>query len=115
MKKIIFIIICIFIAFSFASCSNEIADKTEITINLPTDDTVNGYRIESDSNKISADEVTVAVDTNEVKYCGNKNTKKFHRITCSSVTTIQNDNKIYYKTKDEFLNNGYTACKKCNP
>lgn len=46
-------------------------------------------------------------------YIGNKNTKKFHRTTCSSLPEKQNQ--VEFKTRKEALNAGYDPCGRCNP
>lgn len=46
-------------------------------------------------------------------YIGNKNSKKFHRPTCSSLPAPRN--RIYFKTREEAVNAGYVPCKRCNP
>ena len=48
-------------------------------------------------------------------YIGNKNTKKFHRSTCSSVNAMNESNKVGFKTRTEAISAGYTPCKNCNP
>lgn len=51
--------------------------------------------------------------TRSTGYIGNKNSHRFHRPTCSSLPTEQN--RIYFKTRAEAINAGYTPCKICNP
>ncbi len=49
-------------------------------------------------------------------YVANKNSKKFHYDTCSSVSSMKESNKWYYEgTRDELIAMGYVPCKKCNP
>lgn len=49
-------------------------------------------------------------------YVLNKNTKKFHRPTCSSVKQMKESNrKDYSGNRDDLISQGYTACKNCNP
>ena len=48
-------------------------------------------------------------------YIGNKNTKKFHYPTCSSVGQMKESNKVTLASRDEAINKGYVPCKKCNP
>lgn len=136
MKKII----CIFLALlCLCGCSPSNADMTDnahsqITINLPTDDTVNGYRQDNESQSmpqtISADEVkpaspnknssvskeqnSTAVNT-KTEYIGNLNTHIFHKSTCGSVATMKEENKIIFEGHNDAINDGYTPCKRCNP
>lgn len=46
-------------------------------------------------------------------YIGNKTTKKFHRSTCSTLPA--ENNRVYYKSRDEAVAAGYVPCKRCNP
>ncbi len=46
-------------------------------------------------------------------FIGNKNTKKFHRPSCSSLPAEKN--RVYFKTRDEAVSAGYVPCKRCNP
>lgn len=119
MKKII-LLIFLFL-FTFTSCNNPktIEEKETVKIEYSTDGTVNGFRDNPIGmpETIPIEEISVGQITTEsnVKYCGNKNTKKFHRPSCSYAKKTAESNKIYYKNKEIFLNNGYTPCKKCNP
>ncbi|WP_078060457.1 stalk domain-containing protein [Desulfotomaculum copahuensis] len=46
-------------------------------------------------------------------YIGNKNTKKFHLPSCSSLPS--EGNRVYFKTRDDAIKAGYVPCKICNP
>ena len=48
-------------------------------------------------------------------YVANANTGKFHVASCSSVSKMSEGNKIYLSSRDEAINQGYVACKICNP
>jgi DNA-entry nuclease len=49
-------------------------------------------------------------------YIANKNTKKFHYPSCSSVNDMKEKNKLYYEgTRDELIQQGYVPCKRCKP
>jgi uncharacterized protein YraI len=50
-----------------------------------------------------------------VSYIGNKNTKKLHRISCSSVDDMKEKNKVEFASKETALNKGYQPCKRCKP
>jgi len=49
----------------------------------------------------------------EYSYIGNKNTKKFHLPTCGSLPAEQN--RVYFKTREEAVSGGYVPCKICKP
>ncbi len=48
-------------------------------------------------------------------YIGNANTHKFHYPTCKSVGKISEKNKVTFSSRDDAVNQGYVACKICNP
>ena len=50
------------------------------------------------------------------EYIYNKNTKKFHYPSCSSVDSMKESNKGYFTgSRDELIAQGYEPCKRCNP
>ncbi len=66
-------------------------------------------------SKSSAATTNTSAPAGNVTYILNKNTKKFHYPTCSSVSDMKEKNKIYFTgTRDE-IPKGYVACKKCKP
>ena len=48
-----------------------------------------------------------------ITYIGNKNSKKFHLPTCSSLPAEKNQ--VYFQSRDEAVREGYEPCKRCNP
>lgn len=128
MKKLLCILLFILILFSLTACTdtnNKDALSSEIVINLPKGNSVNGYRINSDYTQgdipdiIPADKVTVnsnqsTNDTVSIDYCGNKNSKIFHKSDCNSVSSMKDSNK-YYADRKTLINNGYEPCGKCKP
>ena len=52
----------------------------------------------------------------EITYVLNRNTKKFHLPSCTSVNDIAKKNrKDFTGTREEVINMGYVPCKRCNP
>lgn len=51
----------------------------------------------------------------EAKYIGNRNTMKFHYISCPSVNDMKESNKEELFTREEAMQKGYIPCKRCNP
>lgn len=48
-------------------------------------------------------------------YIGNKNSKKFHRPDCQWAQKISPANRVYFKTREEAIQQGYVPCKVCKP
>lgn len=117
MKRII-LIFCFLLLF-ICGCTNPTnkIEKQEITINLPKDDKVNGYRTDDyiSPDSIPQEEVSVSTENNTISYCGNKNSKVFHNSNCTSVKNMKESNKVYFSSKQKFTENGYSPCQKCNP
>ena len=121
MKKFVSILLITSLVFLFCGCyenndfKNE-KEKTEVTVNMPKDNTVNGYR-DKDFEKntvVPANPVTV-ISSKDAKYFGNKTTKKFHTPDCSVLKKTKSENLYYAIERDEMLSMGYSPCKKCNP
>lgn len=51
----------------------------------------------------------------ETPYIGNRNTRKLHAASCSSVYDMKDKNKVDFTTKEEALEDGYEPCERCNP
>ena len=55
-------------------------------------------------------------EVTDVKYVLNTNSKRIHRLNCSQVSSIKQENKqMTSLAKDKLLSQGYSACKGCNP
>jgi len=62
------------------------------------------------------EEISESAESPSCNYVANKNTKKFHYPSCSSVSDMKESNKLYYEgTRDELISQGYEPCKRCNP
>ncbi len=53
------------------------------------------------------------IPADEGEYIGNINSKKLHVPSCSSLP--KEENRIYFRTKEAAINDGYTACSRCKP
>lgn len=126
--KLIKIAILILFMFSLvAGCgketkNGEVSIAPEVIVNLPSDNTVNGYKNPSsidNSDKISASDVKVGLQSSEKNnnknYCGNKNSKVFHDMDCESVKKMKDENKVFASDKKELTNKGYKPCGSCKP
>ena len=72
-------------------------------------DYATGNSSDSDTQKSSS-------ENSKVEYILNTNSKKFHKPSCSSASSIKSKNKeIYTGSRDDLITRGYDPCKKCNP
>ena len=51
----------------------------------------------------------------EYQYVASKKGKVFHYIWCPSAQRISEENRRYFKTREEAIKAGYRPCRKCNP
>ena len=99
-------------------CNGSVADNAEshaqITVNYPSDDTVNGYRPGG-----SADSTVPAKpkpnETAPTAYIGNSNSKKFHTPDCLYAKKLKDENRVSFKSREEAVSEGYDPCGKCKP
>lgn len=56
---------------------------------------------------------TKTPDSVEVSYIGNKNSKKFHLSSCSSLP--KEENRVNFASREDAVNANYTPCGICNP
>lgn len=68
-------------------------------------------------NTIDADSTAILDNKPQTSnnYCGNKNSKVFHKLSCTYSKNMKNENKVYFSTKSECDNNGYKPCSRCKP
>lgn len=131
MNKIILLLVVSMLSIFIVGCGsnnniNSNYSENEVIINLPKDDSVNGYRTESYKSNtskmpdtIKTEDVGISSNSekdndNSNEYCGNKNSKVFHKSNCDSITSMKDENK-YYASKDTLLKSGYKACGRCSP
>ncbi len=100
---------------NYADGSNQLDEGFVITSN----------EIEQEITKSSPAQAETTVEaqieqagppSQSASYIANKNTKKFHYPSCSSVSDMKEKNKLYYEgSRDDLINQGYVPCKRCNP
>lgn len=126
--KFIVLLILLLILPIGCSANNKVSEKEKVIINMPEDNSVNGYRLSvesnsSDDDSISAENVYVEsghttkpnVQNSKGLYCANKNSKIFHFSDCSSAKKTKEENKFYSKDREQLIKDGYTPCKQCKP
>ena len=102
---------------SYGHPHEETVDRIEkIGSTILRTDEVGTICIKTDGKKIYTDEgKTYDSPTEQVAltYIGNKRSKVFHTEMCSGLP--QEQNRVFFKNKDEALDAGFRACKSCNP
>ena len=84
----------------------------EQTIDLEVWDT----QEDSGSRYADTDSGGSSGETAEQEYVLNRNTRKFHRPECPSVTHIKEKNRgTFTGSRDELIGQGYEPCQNCNP
>lgn len=89
------------------SANNDTPTTTEIS--------TEAY-IEKTQPLASKNDATESSVKNRTTYVLNTHTKKFHKPSCPEVKKIKDENLSYYTgSASEMIQQGYSACKKCNP
>ena len=118
MKRIVLLIFCLCFITCGCKQQNKTAERSDVVINIPKGNESNEYFADGipSTDVIPEDEISVPkTETITTQYCGNKNSKKFHKLNCSSLNNTKEENKVYYISREEYINNGYSPCKMCNP
>ena len=124
-KKIIsFIILALLLVvglFVLTGCSDIFStNNTTNTTNTSKYNTTETktYSTSNISTVTSTSNTTAVNETKEIEttYILNKNTKKFHYPSCSSVRQMKDSNKrVYEGSRDDVIGMGYTPCQRCYP
>ncbi len=64
---------------------------------------------ENNNNEPAAEPITAN------RYIGNKNTRKFHLPTCTSLDKMSEANKVYFNERQEALDANFVPCGNCKP
>lgn len=56
---------------------------------------------------------TSTVTASEARYIGNRHSRIFHRLTCPSLPATWN--RVYFKTREDAIAQGYRPCPICQP
>ncbi|MDL2300914.1 MBL fold metallo-hydrolase [Lachnospiraceae bacterium OttesenSCG-928-D06] len=97
--------------------NNAVNDTTNAAVNDTTNAAVNdttNAAVNDTANVAVNDTATESVSNDkEITYILNTSTKKFHKSSCSYLPTT--NRKDTTMSRDEIIQQGYAACKKCNP
>ena len=118
--KILILLFVIFSVFLCGCSGTDSVSRESVTVNMPSDNTVNGYRVKYKSEEtVSSPQSTVSdkqtSESKTIQYCANTSSKKFHLPDCSSVKSTKDENKLFLSDRDQLIELGYEPCKRCNP
>lgn len=60
-------------------------------------------------------EIAAEVEASTVMFIGNANTRKFHKLGCSSINQMADRNKVDLYSREEALQKSFIPCKRCYP
>lgn len=127
MKKVIALILSVIFLTAACGCSAEdeqtkadAENSGSVVINMPEDDSVNGYRISAKEGRSidTAQSESIASSTKAdgiTLYYANTSSKKFHKSDCSFASRILDKNLYISESRDELIGSGYEPCSVCNP
>ena len=95
-----------------------VSDGYELTFSVEKSAANESIWQEADSyepTQLQTREEAVMPDFSTEGYIGNKNSKKFHYISCPSVSNMKEKNKVELSTREEAIEKGYVPCKNCAP
>lgn len=118
MKKlmVVLVILCILFTIGCSNKSNALKTYSVPIIVLPDENTaytVNGYKKVSNSNPTSSQ--SSSDKECNIKYFGNKKSKKLHTSDCRYVKNMKDDNLVIFEKLSDAENEGYTGCSVCSP
>jgi len=94
--------------------TEELTDASKEDTQIPEEEPKNTEQ----EDVIELEDENNSIDNTQVEYHWilNTNTKKVHKPSCSSVTEMKEKNKKESNlSPEELKNQGYEACKRCNP
>ena len=100
---------------NYADGSNQLDEGFVITSNETEQEITKSSPAQAETT-VEAQTEQAGQSSQSASYIANKNTKKFHYPSCSSVSDMKEKNKLYYEgSRDDLINQGYVPCKRCNP
>ncbi len=114
MRKILIFLLCL-ILILLSACGNiDTNSHPDIEVKLPDGTITDGQQSLPDS--IDGNTVNIAEPDKVVDYyVGSITSKKFHLKDCTWAQKLKEENKVYLSGYNEFIKQGYTPCKTCNP
>lgn len=99
---------------NYATGESRLAEEGEIISPQPTPD--DSSSSEESSSALPEDESSSATEEEVDDYVLNKSSKKFHKPSCSGVSSMKEENREDYTgTRQSLIDMGYEACGTCKP
>lgn len=130
MRQLLLFIISVLMIFNICSCQkvktqNTPEEHEKVTINLPKDNSVNGFRTEQkaendspnyiDGSSIGIGSSSTTKPQTNIQYCANIKSKTFHLNDCASVKKMKDENKFFLSDRNALISDGYKPCNSCKP
>jgi endonuclease YncB( thermonuclease family) len=58
---------------------------------------------------------TALKEDDRIQYVGNRNSKRFHKVSCPLGKKIRPDHHLFFKSKRDAFWEGYSPCRECSP
>ncbi len=121
MKRLISFFMCLLIVLNLTACGNQNAATAPTRTARPTATAVPPIRTAMPTASPTATaKVTTTTQGNKAKtekaettYIGNKKSKKFHRTDCRTLPA--ENNRVFLKSYEDAVKQGYSPCGNCNP
>ncbi len=109
-KFLIIALLCLLLC----GCKDNNTSSSGVTVTMPKDDTVNGYRVNEPTldNTPSSSESTIS---HNGLYYANTESRKFHLSGCDAAAKIFDENLYISEFRDELTEKGFKPCGICNP
>lgn len=107
-------LIVAFLCLLLCGCSDSDVSSGGVTVTMPKDDTVNGYRV-NEPTLDTTPSLSEDVISHNGLYYANTESKKFHLSGCAAAALIFDENLYISEFRDELTEKGYKPCGICNP
>ncbi len=112
MKRSVSFFLLFVLIFGFVGCGNQTQEKEQNITPAAVATTVTATIPKAEVKPVEKPEV-LQTEKSGGKYIGNKNTHKFHRMSCGALP--KEKNRVYLDSRKEAIDKYYKSCKKCNP
>ena len=112
MKKFI-LLFAVFICLFVAGCGEDMQPKQDTKQEVQT--VQQSEPKEQPQEQPKQEEVFKVVQIAQRTYIASTNSDKFHNPGCRAAKKINGENAIYFSSREEAVNNGYSPCGICKP